>query len=213
MFLKFVEGPMWYFAAAVFVVGVVWRLFSIVRLGVKADLAAPRAGGIGGAIGANFSRFLSRPEVARPTGVVLVAGYMFHVGLFVLVFFAAPHVDFIRDRILGFGWTPLPYWAFIVAADIAFIGILILWLRRLLDPVLKKISDFDDHASVILTFVVMFTGCMALLEGDDFLRALHMLTVNLLLIYFPFSRLMHAFTFVFSRSYTGANMGRKGISA
>jgi nitrate reductase gamma subunit len=40
-----------------------------------------------------------------------------------------------------------------------------------------------------------------------------MLTVCLLMVYFPFSRLMHAFTFPISRAYTGAAMARKGVSA
>jgi nitrate reductase gamma subunit len=80
-------------------------------------------------------------------------------------------------------------------------------------PVLRKISTFDDHAGAILTFVVMLTGCMALLMSHDSLRAIHMLTVCLLLIYFPFSRLMHAFTFAIARSYTGAAMARKGVRA
>ena len=37
-----------------------------------------------------------------------------------------------------------------------------------------------------------------------------MVTVEAWLLYFPFSRLMHTFTFVFSRSYTGQVYGRRG---
>jgi hypothetical protein len=135
------------------------------------------------------------------------------VGLFVLLFWAAPHVDFIKERILGFGWTPAPHWVFILAADFAFAGLILLWLRRVMHPVMRRISTFDDHAAAILTFLVMLTGCMALGESHDGLRALHMLCVNLFLIYFPFSRLMHAFTFAISRAKTGAAMARKGVAA
>jgi nitrate reductase gamma subunit len=88
-----------------------------------------------------------------------------------------------------------------------------MWLRRMLHPVMRQISTFDDHASAFLTFIVMLTGCLALLQSHDSLRAIHMLTVELLMIYFPFSRLMHAFTFGISRAYTGAAMGRKGVEA
>jgi len=59
--------------------------------------------------------------------------------------------------------------------------------------------------------LVMLTGCMALQEANETLRATHMLLVDLWLIYFPFSRLMHAVTFMFSRGYTGAFFGRRGI--
>jgi nitrate reductase gamma subunit len=38
-----------------------------------------------------------------------------------------------------------------------------------------------------------------------------MLSVEACMVYFPFSRLMHAFTFAFSRAYTGASYGRRGV--
>ena len=138
---------------------------------------------------------------------------MFHLGLFVLLFFAAPHVRFLEEHILGFGWTPVPHWAFIVSAQLAFWGLIMLWLHRLTNVVSRLISNLDDHISAILTFVVMLTGCLALLEGFNELRLLHRFSVELLLIYFPFSRLMHAFTFVPSRLFTGAWFGRRGIDA
>lgn len=213
MFLDFVEGPLWYAAVAVFLVGVAWRLAAIARAGLKDDLSVPRNSGAPGAVATVFRRFLPHREFMRPAAFQMVAGYAFHIGLFVLVLFAAPHVKFIEQRILGFGWTPAPHWVFLLAANFAFAGLLLLWLRRMLDPVLRRISTLDDHIGTGLTFVVMFTGCMALFESHDFLRALHMLFVDLLLIYFPFSRLMHAFTFIFSRGFTGANMARKGVSA
>jgi len=213
MFLNFVEGPLWYLAATVFVVGVVWRLAAIARAGLRDDLSVPRTSGAPGAVATMFRRFMPHREFARAARFQMTAGYLFHIGLFVLVLFAAPHVAFIESRILGFAWQPAPHWVFLVAADAAFAGLLMLWLRRMLDPVLRRISTLDDHLGSGLTFLVMFTGCMALLESHDGLRALHMLTVDLLLIYFPFSRLMHAFTFLISRGFTGATMARKGVSA
>jgi nitrate reductase gamma subunit len=54
---------------------------------------------------------------------------------------------------------------------------------------------------------------MALIEGFEGLRVLHRFTVELLMVYFPFSRLMHAFMFIPSRAYTGAWFGRRGVKA
>lgn len=213
MFLQFVEGPLWYAAVVVFVAGVTIRLIEVLAKGVKPDLAPSRADGTAGALRTIVTRSWTAEGFTRGATFHLIAGYMFHIGLFVLLIWAAPHVDFIRERILGFGWTPAPHWLFIVAADLAFAGIILLWLRRVMHPVMRRISTFDDHAGAILTFVVMFTGCMALLQSHDSLRAIHMLMVCLWLMYFPFSRLMHAFTFALSRGYTGAAMARKGVQA
>ena len=60
--------------------------------------------------------------------------------------------------------------------------------------------------------LILIVSCFALGETSAALRALHMGLVNLWLIYFPFSRLMHAFTFALSRGYTGATYGRRGIT-
>ena len=213
MFLQFVEGPLWYFALAVFVAGIAIRFYEILARGTKEDLSVARTGGTAGALRTIVSRSWSAKGFSSGARFHLVAGYMFHIGLFVLLLFAAPHVAFLEARLLGFGWTPAPYWLFIVAAELAFAGLMLLWLRRLMHPVMRKISTFDDHAAALLTFLVMLTGCMALLEGHDLLRALHMLSVCLWMIYFPFSRLTHAATFFLSRGYTGAVMGRKGVKA
>lgn len=206
--VEFIEGPLWYFSLIVFAIGVLLRFVDVFRLGVRIDRAPGRAAA--GAIGTLIRRSWPRREMLATSGIQFFAGYAFHIGLFVLVLFAKPHVDFIESQI-GVSWTPIPYWAFIVAADFAFAGLMLLWLRRVMDPVLKLLSTRDDHAGAILVFVVMFTGCMALFQSHDALRALHMLTVEALLIYFPFSRLMHAFFFLSSRSYTGITYSRRGL--
>jgi len=213
MFAELVDGPFWYFSVTVFTVGVVWRILAMLRFGARRDLSEARASAALGAIRTNFSRFLPRREIASRIRVQVVAGYMFHLGLFALLLFAAPHVDFIEQRITGFGWTPMPHWAFVVVSEIAFIGLLILWLHRVLDPVTRLLSRADDHIAAILTFVVMLTGCLALFQSFDGLRVFHLFLAELLLVYFPFSSLMHALMFVPSRAYTGASLGRRGIHA
>jgi len=186
---------------------------SIIFASRKQDLSVARASASAGAIKTIFSRFLPHKEIAAQVSIQYIAGYLFHLGLFALLFFAAPHVLFVEENLLGFGWTPLPHWGFIIAAQAAFLGLIILWLRRMVDPVLRLISTLDDHIAAILTFVVMLTGCFALLEGSTGLRLLHRFTVELWLIYFPFSALMHSFTFLPSRAFTGAWFGRRGVDS
>ncbi len=213
MIAQLIDGPLWYFSLTLFVLGVLWRLYMILRAGVKKDLAVPRDGGGAGALRAIFSRFVPERTVRRHGKVQLIAGYMFHLGLFALLFLARPHVDFFAERMTGFGWWSMPYWAFIVAAEVAFAGLIMLWLYRLLNPVTRLLSSADDYIGTVLVFLVMLSGCLALAQSVEALRLVHLLLAELLLIYFPFSNLMHAFTFPFSRGYTGATMGRKGIRA
>jgi nitrate reductase gamma subunit len=210
---EFIDGPLWYFSLTAFVVGVVWRIFAILKAGVRPDLSLARGSAGSGALRAVFSRFVPERTVTSRSRVQLIAGYMFHLGLFALLIFAKPHIDFIAEHITGFSWPAMPHWAFIIAAEFAFAGLILLWLQRILNPVTRMLSDLDDHVGSILVFVVMLTGCLALGQAHESLRLLHLFLAEALLIYFPFSKLMHAFTFVMSRGYTGATMGRKGVNA
>ena len=210
--LGLVEGPLWYAAAAIFAAGALWRIGGMLALPARVELSEPRTSAAAGAVRSILQHSLPQPPFVRRTAFHVVAGYMFHLGLFALLLFAAPHVAFIQERLLGFGWAPMPRWGFIVTAEVAFAGLMLLWLRRLLDPVMRRISDADDHAGSWLTLLVMLTGCFALQEDDESLRILHMLSVEAWLVYFPFSRLMHAVLFVFSRGYTGAAYGRRGVA-
>ncbi|MCG7899850.1 MAG: hypothetical protein JAY99_14685 [Candidatus Thiodiazotropha lotti] len=210
---EFIDGPLWIFALTVFIIGVIWRVGSIVLSGVRTDLAEPKGSAGSGAFRTLFSRFIPQRTVTKRGKLQLIAGYAFHLGLFALLFFAQPHIDFFAQRITGFSWPAMPYWAFIVSAELAFAGLIFLWLYRLLNPVTRLLSDLDDHIGAILVFLVMLSGCLALAQSFEALRLLHLLLAELLLLYFPFSKLMHAFTFVMSRGYTGATMGRKGVNA
>lgn len=210
-FSEFVDGPFWYFSAAVFVIGVLWRLVGMLALGWKTDLSTARAPASSGAVGINVSRFFPRADFWPRIRLQVVAGYLFHVGLFALLFFAAPHIDFYREKILGFGWPAMPEWAFVATSEMAFLGLLLLILHRMMNPVTRMISDRGDYIGSILLFLVMLTGCLALARSHEALRVTHFFLAELLLLYFPFSALMHTFTFPFSRGFMGAHYGRRGV--
>jgi nitrate reductase gamma subunit len=209
---EFVDGPLWYFSAAVFVIGVSLRLIVMVGQGYKKNLSKPRASAAAGAIGTNITRFIPHREFMPRIRLTVYAGYIFHIGLFLLLIFAAPHIDFYEAKIFGFDWPAMPHWAFLVTAEMAFLGLLILWLHRIIHPVTRIISTRGDHLASILTFIVMLTGCLALARSYEPLRVFHLFTAELLLIYFPFSMLMHTFTVFLSRGYIGAHFGRRGVN-
>jgi nitrate reductase gamma subunit len=213
--LAFVEGPLWYTAVAIFVLGTAWRLAGMLARGGGRIEDAARGSPAAGAAVSALAYMLPRAAFLRSPNVqlVLVMGIAFHVALFAVLLFGAPHVAFIEQRILGIGWTALPDWAFVVLAEIAVAGLLVLWLRRAIDPVARTISRRDDHLAAGLTMAVMATGCAALGGGSEAMRALHMLSVDAWLIYFPFGSLFHAFTWIFARGYTGAMLARRGIRA
>jgi nitrate reductase gamma subunit len=210
--VEFVEGPLWYIASGVFVLGVAWRLTGLLLIGRAKDMSISRRSPMAGAVKAVLLHSLPHGGNLSLTVYHFVSGYLFHLGLFAVLLLAAPHVAFINERVIALPWPAMPRWAFIIAAEAAFAGLILLYVRRLIDPVTRQLSDADDHIGTWLTFVAMLTGCLALQEAHAGLRALHMLSVEALLIYFPFGRLMHAFTFLLARANTGATFGRRGFT-
>lgn len=210
--LEVIEGPLWYLALSVFSVGVVVRIAGILLIGRPRDLSVARSSSAKGALEAVLLHSVPHGGNLGRTVYHFTAGYLFHLGLLALLLFAAPHVAFVDRTLVTLPWPAMPRWAFIVAAEAAFAGLILLYVRRLTDPVTRGLSDLDDHLGAWLTFIVMLTGCLALQEASAALRAIHMVSVELLMIYFPFSRLMHAFTFLLSRGYTGATFGRRGFT-
>ncbi len=213
--IEILEGPLWKASATIFVVFAAFRLMMILFTGRRHARARPAGSPAAGALRAILGHFLPWRALLKngKAWFVILAGYAFHVGLFVLLLFAAPHVEFIREKIVGLPWEPIPRWGFIVAAQFSFAGLIALWVRRFVDPVVRLISRPDDHIAAGLTFAVMLSGCMALGEQSTFLRGLHLGLVELWLVYFPFSSLMHTFTWPFSRGFTGAMAGRRGTRA
>jgi nitrate reductase gamma subunit len=210
-FTELVDGPFWHFSLAVFLIGVAWRLVNLISLHRHRDLSVERASPVNGAIRSVASRFIPHASVQTRIRVRTVASYLFHIGLFLLLVFAAPHIAFYEERVLGFGWTPMPYWAFVAVSAVSFFGLIVLWLHRVMYPVTRSITSGMDHIATALVFLVMLTGCMALDQSFEGLRVLHLFLAELMLLYFPFSSLMHAFYFGFARAQTGAHYGRRGV--
>lgn len=210
--LGFLEGPAWYAALAVFAGGTAWRLGGMLSRGRAGMQDARRAGGTPPLLGA--LRGLLPRGAYRGTAkarMALAAGLVFHLALFAVILLGEPHLAFLRAQGVTLPWAGLPLWAFVVIAEIATGALLLLWIRRGVDPVTRAISRPDDYWAAALTMAVLLTGCFALGGDQPALRALHMASVNAWLIYFPFGSLFHAFSWAFSRGFTGAMAARRGI--
>ena len=151
-------------------------------------------------------------EFARRTLFNLINGYIFHFGLAIVVFAAAPHILFFED-LLGISWPHLPN-NLIFAIGVVTLGSLVAALaKRLSNPVQRIISTADDYISWTLTFLPVLTGLVAashLGARYETLLAIHVLSVEALLIWPPFGKLMHWFLAFVSRGQTGAHLNHRG---
>lgn len=214
--LDFARGPAITVALAIFVFGTVWRLVALLGLPRMHDLSVPRPGTPGPlAAGAKeiFRRMWPRHEFSQSSMFAFVNGYVFHVGLAIIVFAFAPHVLFIKG-LTGLHWPALPNNVVYAIGAVTMVSLLVALVRRMTSPVLRLISTMNDYFSWLITFAPVVTGLAAashLGARYETLLAIHILSVAALFIWLPFGKLAHFFLVFISRGTTGAFMARRGI--
>jgi nitrate reductase gamma subunit len=213
--LGFARGPALKVALAVFCLGVVWRIVGFALLRIRRDLNKPRNSIlkllIAGVVTVG-SRSWPHPEFIGRTGAGEALGYSYHIGLFAVVLLFTPHILFLGG-LFGFTWPGLPSSLITVISVLTLSLFLAVLFRRVTNPVMRMLSNFDDYFSWFITALVIVTGIAATAHiGGPYqtLLAVHILSVDALLIWFPFGKLMHAFYIFPSRAINGALLARKG---
>ncbi len=211
--LSWARGPGLQIATIIFVAGVVIRFFEILMLGRKPNLAEPKGAEMSSGLRTVVSRTFPDRETFRRASVTIVSGYIFHIGLFIVCFFSAPHILFLKD-IFGVSWPALPTPVIDAFAVVTIIALVATLVNRLNNKVMRYLTNFGDLLTWLVTFLPMVTGYLAFHRVGftaPTLLAIHILSVELLLIVFPFTKLMHAFTLFIARWYNGATSGFRGV--
>jgi len=219
--LEFSRGPMLHAALVIFVFGVLWRLTTVLLLGWRkhySEARNPTARAVTGGLIAVGNRSWPHPEFIGRTAFGEAVGYGYHIGLFAIVLLGAPHVVFWKNLfgINASWWYTLPSGIISVISIVTIFLMLIATIRRMRHPPLRRISNFDDWFSLVILYVLMISGVMAVfgIGGRyEIILAVHIISFNALLIWFPFSKLMHAFYIFPSRFINGYMHEKKGAAS
>ncbi len=221
--LDWARGPLLAVSIFIFVAGIAWRLISLWRLPApRAPAAQAREKfSTGNALAAAFTRMVPRGGFHPSATLITINPYVFHIGLALVFFGYAPHIAFIR-RLTGLGWPALPDMVMYLAAAASIASLLLALMFRLSDPVLRQISKADDTITWAVTLLPLLTGMAVISEPSANILArshtvyrtplaVHLLTLELLLVWFPFGKLMHAFLVLPSRMQLATFFGRRGV--
>lgn len=212
--LQWARGTGLQIASVIFSVGVVIRLLEMWMLGRKSDLAEPRANGNLGGWRTVLMRSVPNIGLMKKAGLLLVSGYIFHLGFFIVLLFFAPHIRLFQNM-FGISWPALPNGIIEIITILSIGALIALLAHRVMNPVQRFLSTFQDYFVWLASLLPLLTGYLLLhtpaFSYSQMLTA-HLLSVELLLVIFPFTKLMHAFTTFFSRWYTGAMAARKGVT-
>lgn len=225
--LAFAKGPALAWSMAIFVFGVLWRLVGIFLLRGKRDLSAPRNTASWKGLRLIALRSWPRKDLlGRTTIFSTVLADIFHIGLLVVLFFSLPHLLFFSDvfkgiigvnfkDVFGVAWPYFPPSVVYFLSALSVAALFALLVHRLTNPVKRLISNFDDYFSWLVTTAAFVTGMLAFSHvGGPYqtLLAVHILCVEILLIWFPFGKLMHTFTVFAGRGVTGMLFERRGAT-
>jgi nitrate reductase gamma subunit len=210
--LEFASGTALNVAIAIFIVGVAWRLGFLLRMKKRVDKSESRGGNerIGG-LWMIASRSINHGPLTDRIKPPIANAYLMHLVLAIVIFAAEAHIELI-EKTFGIGWQQLPHIVVRLSTFILLATIAVTVYRRLRHPVLRMLSNFDDWFSLLITALVVATGLVAGLmeQASDNLVAIHVLSFDLLLVWFPFGKLMHAFLIFGSRYSTGVAFKHKG---
>jgi nitrate reductase gamma subunit len=211
--LEFARGPALQVATLIFLAGLTWRLIHLFLAQKKTDISEARCGGeVAGGLRTIFSRSLHHKPFRQRTRNSTVLSYTIHIGLAIVFLGGAPHILFI-ESFSGLSWSPVPTIVVHIAAALTLAALLASLGRRMSHPVLKMLSNFDDYFTWLVTTLPVVTGLLAVAHVGaryELLLAIHILSFNVFLIWFPFGKLMHSFIVIGSRYTTGVTFTRRG---
>jgi nitrate reductase gamma subunit len=218
--LEFVRGPLFYAALIIFIGGMTYRFVRVLLLGWKPDKVPGKGSKLGGVAVSYLKGLIIWPFIPwvkntfTRNPLIYLAGGLFHLSLFTVLILGTTHM-LVWKSLLGFGWPtlPLPIVDWMAAAGIA--AMIALAINRLIHPVLKLLTGAAEWLNLLLVFLPMTTGYILthhLFFPYEMGFTIHMLTVNILLIWIPFSRIAHFMFYFFSRTIHGAQFGKRAVT-
>ena len=217
--LEFARGPGMQGALVIFLVGVAWRLVGTFLIARTRDLSRPKGTAyLKAGARSMIMRSIPPHELEKNIQFQHLTGYAWHLGFFATLLLFGPHVPFFQ-QFLGFGWPTLPNVIVLVIAGFTLAILIALVVRRVIHPVMRQISTLDDWIAVFLVIIPLVTGFLSYAHVGmagvryETLLALHILSIEALLVWVPLGKLMHMFYTFPSRYQIGVAMERKGVKA
>ena len=131
-----------------------------------------------------------------------LGGLVYHTGIFAALVYLASRVfsvELSASLILIFRW----------GAAVGLLSGMALFLKRILLPVIRKISCPDDFAANLLVDVFLaFTVIRTYVES---FAPFYYLVAIVMLLYIPVGKIRHCFFFFYAKMLLGSFYGRRGV--
>lgn len=180
-----------------------FHFIRLVRLGNPVDYS-DRRGSPGSAMTYAFTGSMSpsKKESAFLHLPTYTAGIFYHLGTFLSIF-----IFFLF--LLNFRFEGWITWAFAICLAISGISGLGIFIKRIVKPQMRSLSNPDDYISNLLVTVFHFITAIAALSPAAL--PVYFVAVSLLLLYIPVGKLKHTLYFFAARYHLGFFYGWRGV--
>lgn len=208
-FYELVRGPLAMISFAVLILGIGFRLISFYTKGTNPKMLFPKENLTNGcrSVVTGLIPFGTRFMRERPLFTIITV--FFHLSvLLVPLFFMAHAVLWFESY--GLFWQNISNGLSDIMTIFVLFGCIFFFIRRLMVPEVKMVSQASDFLILILIFISFLTGFLAFHQWGPYRPMLigHILSSEILIVMIPFSRLWHMIAYPFSRYYMGADFGQ-----
>lgn len=215
--LAFARGPLFYACLTFFLFAMTFRLFRILLMRWQKDRAKPKGSAGWGAVKSFLKAVLIFPffpglkGLPQRSTLVFFAGGIFHLSLFLVIFFESAHI-LVWKELIGLTWDPIPSPIIDGFTAATILALIALAINRMTNPVLRLLSGPASYLNLLFVFIPFTTGFLMyhhLISPYSTVFAVHMLSVDWLLLWIPLSRISHFVFYFFSRAAHGAEYARR----
>jgi len=193
--IEFARGPLFRICLTIMAVGVAYRVgVAVVQIVVAWRGAGDRRLPIAD-IASATARWLVPVRLLRMSPAYSVASFLLHVGLILVPLFLAGHVALLTG-VVPSAWPTLGATSADVLTLIAVVAVLALLAGRLLRPMARQLTRFQDVAVLLLLGATLGAGFLAAHPTVSPFPArtmllVHILFGNLVLVLIPLSKIAH----------------------
>ena len=206
----FVRGPLCWAAVAIFVIGSLYRLISLLALVQKKEKFIFSYMSLRYSLRSIFHWLTPFATVnMRMHPAMTIVTFAFHLCLFLTPLFLLAHIVLIGES-WNLSWWSLPDGLADFMTLVVIGGCIFFLFRRRIRPEVKFLTSTSDYILLAMVAAPFITGFFAFHQwfGYQSFLILHIFTGELVLAAIPFTRLSHMLFSPLTRAYAGSEFGK-----
>ena len=206
---EFVTGPLAWLAWGIFLLGSVWRLYSMYQLAMKKDASSMAYMDLGFSLRSIVNWLIPFNALGwRRSPVMTVTTFAFHICLVLVPIFLVGHV-LLWTEFFGVSYVTLPDNVADIMTLVVLAGCLVFAGRRLTQKEVAYITTCKDWVALVIVTLPFLTGFLAYHQVFDYQVVIvaHIVAGEIMLAAIPFTRLSHMVFAAFTRAYMGSEFG------